>query len=561
MVPAEDDRLLPDNNAALAQNTWLYSGALQGMRTPTLLYTGSSSAVKSVFRIPLSYPDKTHIPASYWMEFLDPDVNVIKSPLINDQYARIYWAGASTSPQYNTTARITAGLSAYTLGVTAPTVAPGVTATTTGTTEVRAYVYTWVTTFGEEGPPSPPTVFTGTVSATWSITLTAPGTSDTTGRTLATTRIYRTVTGSNGVATYFFVDEIPIATLSYSDSISDTTVSGNNQLASTGYTPPPSGLQGLISMPNGMIAGWRGSDIWFCEPYHPHAWPAAYTVSVDFPIVGMGLYNQTVVVCTSGNPYSVTGSSPDMMSLSKINSGEPCLSRGSIVSGQLGVYYASPNGITEIGIYGTRTVTAKMITKDKWNDNLTVGSLRAAKLAQAYYCWGSPRLGSFEPTAFNTSAFEQGDYTGSYNGALIDINDPRVSWTNLVATTPVFNVITDLWTGEIFIMQNGNVYWIDVSNSRSAQNYIWKSKIFKAHLLKNFEAARVWFAQPTSTPNLTLKVYADGRLVLTRPVLTSGGMIRLPSGFKAEYWQFELDGSEQVFALEVATSAKELANV
>lgn len=72
---------------------------------------------------------------------------------------------------------------------------------------------------------------------------------------------------------------------------------------------------------------------------------------------------------------------------------------------------------------------------------------------------------------------------------------------------------------------------------------------------------------PTPCSNLSsetfgvLRVYADGRLVLTRELVRSGDMIRLPSGFKAQFWQVEIEARAKVYSVQMGTSAKELRGV
>ena len=48
MIPAQDERLLPDGGAALAQNTWLYSGSIEGFKTPRYIRNLVSSTAKRV---------------------------------------------------------------------------------------------------------------------------------------------------------------------------------------------------------------------------------------------------------------------------------------------------------------------------------------------------------------------------------------------------------------------------------------------------------------------------------------------------------------------------------
>src|SRR5208282_970197 len=66
---------------------------------------------------------------STWLEFLDPDTNVIKTQVVNDIYQRDYWASPSEPPQYNTLARIQANKSPWLLGINPPGCAPTVTVT------------------------------------------------------------------------------------------------------------------------------------------------------------------------------------------------------------------------------------------------------------------------------------------------------------------------------------------------------------------------------------------------------------------------------------------------
>jgi hypothetical protein len=148
---------------------------------------------------------------------------------------------------------------------------------------------------GEEGQPSPPTIATGNVDDVWVIGLTAPTLADTTDRDLTHTRIYRTVVGPDGSVGFFFVVELTIDVLSFDDGVPGDIVANSEQLQSTDWSPPPDDLRGMVSMPNGMIAGWRMNEIWFCEPFRPHAWPVIYQLGVESPIVGLGTIDQNLM--------------------------------------------------------------------------------------------------------------------------------------------------------------------------------------------------------------------------------------------------------------------------
>jgi hypothetical protein len=580
MIPAQDDRLLPQNNSASNENCFLDGGSLQGMRIPRVLHTLVNPTYKYAYRIPLISADRNHITASLWLEFPDPDTNVLQSPVADDQWQRFYFASASGIPQYNTKARILAGSAPFTLGIPTPETAPTVVVTGgSGPVVGRAYVTTWVSAYGEEGPPSPPQLLSGNSDGTWTLTIPAPLTADTTDRNLAKTRCYRTVTSVGGSTTFFLVAEITIATLTYADTQTDVAVSSNLILETTDFGGPPSDLQGIVSMPNGMMVGWRSNEIWFSQQYMPHAWPAAYTNSVDANIVGLGVVGQTLVVLTDGCPWAMSGISPATMAISKIATLEPCMSRGSIVSTAQGVFYASPNGIV-LAAYGiVQNASLSIATKDRWLELVNPEELRASRIGVSYYAWGNSTGGAFEPTAFYSGFVEQ--LIVELYGIIVNLADPRIAWGDLRNSVPTDNVLTDIWSGEIFLIRNGQVVWQDQSSTAIQGPYIWRSKQFQLTKANNIAVMRVWFEElvndPTFMQNPTrnvsspqtlaidqyglVRVFIDGTLIMTRELRISGEMMRLPSGFKNVLIQFEIEARVKVFNIETASSVKELSAV
>lgn len=579
MVPAVNDYYLPENQAAQSVNAWVYTGALDGFRQLREVYSTVSPATRKVFRIPLGFYDKERIPNSYWMEFENENTDVLRSPIANDQYERFYWASSSHQPRYNTKARILAGQPPFRLGVPAPAVAPTVSpAGGSGTLESRAYIFTYVSAYGEEGAPSPASVVTsGYPNATWTIGVSAPTAAQLVDRNLTLIRIYRTVTSSTGVATYFRVAEIPTTTATYDDTTLN--VSGNNQLESLYWEQPPTDLKGIVAMPNGIMAGFRSNEIYFCEPYRPHAWPSAYSLAVDYPIIGLGVMGQTLIVCTAVSPYAISGVSPSSMSMSRIAVIEPCMSRGSIVSTPFGVIYASQAGLALVTPGGSRLLTKDLITPDKWTEALRVPTLRGAILNEAYYCWGSQQGVVFQEDSFQPGSFAAADLTGGFGGAHIDFANSRVAYNELSTTVPAFNVFNDVWTGEVFVIKEGKVYWLDMRDSRPREAFKWRSKIFSMPNRRNIEAMRVWFDTFPDTPALNpvrntnlvqtlqadqwglVRVYADDRLVMCRELRVDGELMRLPSGFKAATYQIEIEARVKIISVEMSTSAKELINV
>lgn len=541
MLPVQDERILPDNYAANADGTWLYSGSLKGLNPSVLLRTlAGGTSVNNAWHI----PNLPGLPsgANEWIEANNPNTDLVKAPTINDQFYRFYLFNSLNAPTYNTLGRIRSSAAWYTLGIPTPHTTPTVSPVGgTGTALVRAYLYTWISAFGEEGAPSPATLATGHINTpTWNIGVTAPLSADTTNRNLTTTRIYRTVTGANGVASFFFVADIPIGITTYSDTLPDTSITGGTQLPTTLYTPPPTTLQGAVSMPNGIMAGWTGNDIWFCEPYLPHAWPAEYTVSVDYPIVGLGVIGSSLVVCTEGYPQVATGNHPSVMSFSKIEVNEPCASRKSIVSTIQGVYYASLNGLIRANAYQMVNITRPVCDNKTWQNLLDPPNTRAVWWNDGYLIF------SVAPSS-------------KTQGVFIDPSDQRISFIKYNPSLVVRNIQDDLFSPKTLFISGSGIYDWDSTGSAPMQSYTWKSKKFQLPFEDNFASGQIFYDPPTGWAGAlpTVKVYANDNLVLNR-TFTSGEVIRLPSGFKANTYQFEVNANVIIHSMQFATSTKEL---
>lgn len=462
--------------------------------------------------------------------------------------------------------------------------------------EARSYVYTWVSTYGEEGPPSPPTLLNGWSNGTWFMRLWQPPPNDL-GilRTLKSINIYRTVPGNGGATVFFFVKNVPLGTASFTDTIPNNTVALNNQLQSTNWFPPPENLQGLTVMQNGMIAGFIGNAVWFCEPYHPHAWPPANVLTVDYPIVGMGVTNGALVVCTSAQPYVMNGSAPTSMTQMKCADANPCSSRASILGGDGAVSYISPNGLIQVTAAGVATNTTDLwITREKWQQLVPQKYARAIALASSYYC-----LGSVSPDGTDHSLAQQG-----FTIELAQDNTSFTIWPQPgghrlgleILDAPVdgqdtLNVLTDPWTGIGIVIANGGVYYFDFTDKTPVlKTYTWRSKLYQQNAKRNFTCMKVYFTVPPGTPALNptrlgqvasdpvwttlaadrwayLKTYVDlnndGSLTLidAREIRNSGEVLRIIDGFKCDTWQWQIEGRVNISNVQIATTIKELAQV
>jgi hypothetical protein len=512
MVPAVDDRLLADINGSLSEDTWLYAGTALGLPQPKLLYTLVNPDAGKVYRLPNNYTDSLHLSDSVWMEFASTDTDVIRTQVVDDTFDRYYWASPLDVPRYLPLANIKiqapALAAAYELGIPEPGV---ITATVTGgvsTTLVSvAYVQTWLSAYAEEGPPSPPVLIASMkADATVTVHLAPPDPADLgTNRNLTQTRIYRTITGTDGTTTFFLVATQAIGLTTYVDNhatATDAVIANNAELESTTWTGPPSDLQGLVTLSNGMVIGFRQNELWFCEPFRLHAWPAQYTLVTEYPIVGLGVADaQDLIVCTDGYAYICNGINPSSMSLTKLPGLLPCTSRGSILSTIDGVYYSSPAGLVLANSGGIVVSTKELIRKDKWNAMVATNTLRSARLGDAYYAFGQARVGVFDVASFDNNAFTQEDFSGARQGILIDPTSTAVAFNTLSSVDPITNIQTDAWSSEVFIIRDGQVQWLDIGDQTQVRMpYTWLSKIFQPAQKKNLQAMKVYFNSSPTWP-------------------------------------------------------------
>lgn len=571
-IPALDDQLLPMENAAYTENAFLQAGTLEPLSADVDIHTLVDPLARYAFRVPFNSPSVDNIRDSYWLEFADPNTTVVRSP-VTDQAdgGRFYWANSSGPPGYTTKARLAANAAVpgsappFVLGIPRPDVAPGVTVTggaiPTGT---RAYVYTWVSSLGEEGQPSPPTLATGNLDGTWHVTVTAPTVADTSNRDLTKTRIYRTEVAPDGAVGFFFVDEIPIATLTYDDTKSSDIVANSEVLKSEDWSAPPEDLKGLVSMPNGMIAGWRYNELWFCEPYRPHAWPAKYVLTYEYTIVGLGTIDQNVMVLTEGQPYVATGIHPELMASRQVQPVEPCTAQGSIVSTPKGVLYTSNNGLILIGPGGGQNLTFDIIRKDDWLKLINLATIHATYFMNGYYVYSGAADGVFQEDTFQMDAFQEEDFEGTENGFHISLGDARLGLMTLTCGSPTFNVMLDQWTGETLVLRNAKVYHVDRRTYTPRQSYLWRSKVVQLDYEHNFAVAKIFYNAPNGpepTEPTIFRYYANGKKRFERVIPKSGRQFRLPSGFTADTVQFELQGQLMIKNMQVATSPRELREV
>lgn len=553
MWPVRDARALPDNAAVEAINIRPDGGAyLRPARSnPIAVLPGLSPAHNATF--PIQQGASFTLASAYWMKFTDPNTDVVRGPLVNDSFERYYWASPTTGLRYAPKASIVGGSTGFEAGVPAPATAPTVDVTVgTGSADAlivtRSYVVTFINVYGEESQPGPAAEDTGKIDANWVLTnIPQPGAP---GARAAyqTIRVYRTVTGLTGETQYYKVVDLAVGTTFYTDVLSDLFVTGQVLMESTHFATPPA-LHGLVAMPNGILVGFIGNQLYFSENYRPHAWPAEYMITVDYPIVGLGVFGNTCVVCTTGNVFLVQGTQAAALSLTKTDAVLSCLSRRSIVSAPEGVYFASDPGLVLVGPNGIKVVTEGLFSREQWLRDYLPGSIRAMYHAGEYVAANWATFGGFR---FNPS-----------NPEAMGV----IRWTMEFAP---LQMGVEPWTGKPYVMAvwdgtgQGIFAWEEAS--AAFRSMTWKSKEIQTPPPTNFTVGQVYF---DDSPGLVChaRIWAtlrgnDGTvqktLVYDQNIPASGKEFKLPSGFKADIWQIELTGTAVVQSFMMATNVAEL---
>lgn len=593
MLPLRDPILLPDVNAQNAINTWMYQGSVRGFRDGVSVYSIKQADTQQVYRIPASFSliDIQDFLTSTWLELPDLYMAVIRNPTVGDTFNRYYffpsdeysrsvnpnWPTATPGPVYNPLAQILANAPWLKLGIPNPTVAPTVTPAGGTPSEGRSYLYTYVSAYEEEGPPSPPTVANGLTTGTWTVVIPGILPIVTTGRDIVTMRVYRTVTDTSGNATYFQITELPVSTspVTIHDSAVDASITANSELTTVSYTPPPTDLQGVVMMANGIAAGFTNDrTVWFSAAFLPHAWPASFAITVDYPVVGLTANGSSLNIITSGQPFIATGTTPDTMTVGKVTANEPCIARGSICPSGEGAYYLSTNGLQLLNSSGTTNMTVEIFERE-YLDTLTPADWACGKYDMIYFASIKGIVAEF-PILFNE--------------VIIDRTDANVVFSlGCSVGKTIINVYNDELSGQVFElgMTTGGVapnlgtviQWNPpkLTETTDLREYLWRSKKFRFTAPQQFKAFEVYFNIPslvTITPGvrntaspqtfnsatqyLIVNVYADGRFVTVREIQVSGEVLLINDGFKATIWEFELIGQVEIVFLKAASSVKEL---
>jgi len=575
-APRVSPRLLPDNGAQIARSSRLENGELAPIRKPSAIYPipgATPGTIKTIYK---------HL--DDWLSWTTA-VNAAPGPVAQD---RLYYTGDGVPKM-----RVGSGVGAvvYDLKLVAPVGALTAAVTAgppTSITATRLYVYTWVTDFGEESEPNPVSNAL-TVSPGQTVTLSGFSSAPA-GRNITKQRIYRSQTGTSGGTNFYFLAERAASNANYVDTIPVNDFS--EPLPSADFNPPPDTLKGLVAMPNGIMAAYTGKDLYFSEPWQPHAWPEKYVQTTDYDIMGLAVTGTMLVVSTKGKLYVVSGTAPDTMVMEKLELNMPGLNPQGMVDLGYSVVYPSTDGLVQVTDGGGASLpTGGLFTRDQW--------LRLEPSTMV--------CGQFYGRFFGAYSYIDDDDMPQAGMIIVDLSGQD----NFIIESPYKPdaMFYDLQSSALFMAIGATIYEWD---ARFAGNdiFTWRSKAFvlpaptnfgailfevdqrdsqqaliayenevaavKASNIALFATGRLGGALNASAintyavngdalqpiplgPTATVNLYADGDFYAS--ITGAGVMQRIKSGKLARQWEVEITGNVAIKELTMATTGQELRSI
>ncbi|HBB6984707.1 TPA: hypothetical protein I8P16_004428 [Salmonella enterica subsp. enterica serovar Napoli] len=529
-MPRALPHMLPDGYSALAQNCHFRFGVI----TPV----NDDKRSEVIFDM---NPETLFLYSQNKWFTWSGVVDAVRSPVAQDPYGRVYYTDGQypkvTSAQVATSGSGPYPANSYRLGVPAPESAitcsvlnpppvEGAEDDDAKGDETRFYTQTFVTAYGEEGPPGPPSM-EATVKQGGSVNLTMqpPPLQNS---NITRQRIYRSASGG-GNADFLLVTELDAGVLSFHDDLQTEQL--GPVLETEHYVMPPDNMTGLCMMANGIAAGFAGNEVMFSEAFLPYAWPDAYRQTTAEDIVAIASIGTALVVATKGEPYLFNGVSPANISGAKLPLTQACVSRQSMVVMDGFVLYAGTNGLVSVSGDGNALIaTEKIISPEQWREMFNPSSIKAYQYRGEYVA----------------------RYTKTDGSQAVFIFSPQDMDIRHMSTT-FDTAYNDTATDTLYLVKG-----LELSVSQGANTplpLLWRSKTFIAQENTSFSCLRIKAPYPE---RVGISVFADGQPVIQLPPGSlRNSVLKLPPVTGRE-WYLEVSGFGQIERITLSTSMAEM---
>lgn len=458
IVPRLAEHMLGLHQATIAHDVNLRNGQLEAWREPCQFGTASRAA-RTIYLYGcclLHWPDLVNCAE------LTPD------------WGRLYLTGRNGNGLEALIVNCDCSTEYVKTGVPAPSSAPYASGPELCSREAsaRSYVYTYVTEWGEESPPSLPS---NVVRVNDGDAVTVSGIAPVTDPDyhIVAINIYRTASGfrvADGKVQQMLTDYQLVATISpmqtsYTDSVKGVSL---GPVLETQYDRPPPMMAGVVSIGDQVrLAGYACNRIYMSEAFQPHNWPAKYDLTLDFNIVHMLCQDQRLFVTTDSIPYIIDVSNCDDTKCTPVTSFELPLpdigchySHGAIMTHH-GMFYATPFGIVLIQPNAEwHIITSRWFGEKEWL------KLRPDTIRMAYwegYLFFATDMATF---LLNINGKPYGDMDGAELCTLSD--------------RPIDIITTN--TGKLLFLEDGKVWEWD--GGIKYRPYVWQTRQLTA---KNLE--------------------------------------------------------------------------
>jgi len=391
-------------------------------------------------------------------------------------------------------------------------------------------------------------------------------------------RIYRTAGNDSA---FLFVAEIPASTTSYNDTVAGADL--GEVIITAGTLPPPKNLTCFDVLPNGCGVGLAGNEVCFSDPYMLYSWPLSNRYSFSGRGVALVKAGNSVIVLTEGQPILFTGSDPEAMSPTTIETYAPCVSKRGMVDVGGGALYPSHDGLWLITPQGAKKITQGLYREDEWKA-LNPHTFQAALFDGQYHAHYAPSTGEpkilvldiNEPDSVTEITEDVGAiYRNDFDGMLYVAKGKTIRlWegdganfylSDWLSRDHQLATPTTLNCAQIFA-DFGAIVAPDTSQQEAnaalhATPMMGSGQIAGTEVLRTQVAGSLLTpSPPVSTRSVQMTLLRNGVPWFTKTV-TSSKPFRLPTGYRDEVFSVQIAASVKTYSIALASSMEELKQV
>jgi hypothetical protein len=524
-IPGVAPHLLPENAAQMAKNCRLVNGNIAPLRDNAFEATPAKAGTKlSIFRM-----------GNYWLHWIS-EVDAVQALQAGDTENTTYFT-ENGELRVTNAAMATTGGDQYPMdwrrvGVPAPDTA--ISATLSGTpdnpydysnTESRTYVYSFITDKGEEGPWSPASNIVDWMPGLVVDLTGFPASAHSEYDGIVGMRVYRRVPNEG----FCYVTDVAFG-ISLQDSL--PTSSLGEEIPSKNWYPPPDFMHSIVNHPSGFMVGASRNEIVPSEAGLPHAYDPFNRQTLPADIMALGVVGQGIIIFTGEGLWFASGTTPEALSIEKVELDQSCSSRNSVfeIANGGGVGFASPDGIFAYGLGSAPNLTQGLFTPDQWRALDPSSMLCAYHDGKIFVFYDNGTPGGFIVYPGQTPSMVELDFhaTAAY---------------------------VDKETDTLYLMVGADIVAFDAGTTYKTATWKGRIEYTGRHIAPGTMRVRA-----TAYP-VTVNLYADGALKHTKEV-SSNRPIRIPTGYLSEEFEIECIVSEgEVSEIVVAETMRDFRSV